>query len=383
MKPRCASLLLLLAWPATLRAEDPFAGVQASTLPPAPEAALPWWRENLLLRKELYGTVTAGAEEFRETHAVYTRVSAGFEVQKRFATATRTVAAADYQGRLVYRNHVLDTAADPMGLDAQGWTYETHNAVVDGYNLLGGPGRFNLRVGRFYIPFGLNTATDTHGTLLQLSNDRVFGADRDWQVTAYGNAAADLDYQAGYLLGAGPDQTYDGQAGLAAGRLGLGSAALFERGLEAGVSGACGQRVDPHAARPGAVNTWRAGADVRQRFDSRLGPLTVTGEGACGQDESAAVWSGLAQADWLHPGRRWGAAAQYFYADRGHRAADDDGLDMPGPVDERAILVLTRYFRNAVDNAALHWIALGVERQLRTPADVDDTLATVQYYRYW
>ena len=376
MKMFLSSALVLAAASAVL-AEDPFADVKPEVAP-EPAKASSRWTDNLLFRREIFWMTAAGEEDFRETDDVYTRISAGFEVQKRFATATKTVASANYQGRAVYRHHVLDTAADPMGMDAEGWKYETHNAYAEFYNLLGEPGRFNIRAGRFYLPFGLNYLTDTHGTLLQLSNDRVFGTDRDWQLTAYGNATKHLDYSAGYVFGSGADQKLDGQAGMAVGRLGFGNSVLFEQGLEGGLSAAYGERIDPHAAREGVIETWRAGADLRKRFDSELGPFTVTGEGSVGGDEADAVWSGLAQADWLHPGRRWGAAAQYFRFDREH------GMESHGvATDERASLVLTRYFRNDVGNAALHWIALGLEQQLQMPEGGEDTLLTLQYYRYW
>lgn len=371
------AILLLWMVSAAVSAEDPFADVKPA---PAASAAVPagsGWRDNLLFRKEVYWAETAGMDDFRDTHDVYSRLSAGFEVQKRFATATKTVASLDYQGRVVFRDHWLDTAADPMGMDAGTWEYETHNAYAEFYNLVGSPGRFNLRAGRFYLPFGLNSQTDTHGTLLQLSNDRVFGTERDWQVTAYGNATEHLDYMAGYVLGTGSDQHLDGQGGMAVGRLGLGNALLFEHGLEGGISGAYGQRLDPHVA-DGPIRTWRAGADVRKRLDSGIGPLTLTGEGAVGEDETAPVWSGLAQLDWLHPGRRWGAATQYFYFERNHAAEDP-----ADEIDQRASFVLTRYFRNDVGSSTLHWIAFGVEQQLQTPAGDEDTLLTMQYYRYW
>lgn len=377
MKRFPAGLLWLMASSAAF-AENPFADVQpAIPAASAPEPAS-WWRENLLFRREVYGLGAGGEEDFRETDDLYSSLSAGFEVQKRFATATKTVASVNYQGRLVYRDHVLDTSADPMGMDADRWEYETHNAYAEFYNLLGSPGRFGVRAGRFYLPFGLNSQTDTHGTLLQLSNDRVFGTDRDWQVTAYGNATEHLDYLAGYVLGTGPDQELDGQAGMAVGRIGLNNDYLFERGLEGGLSGAYGERLDPHAAEADAVATWRLGADVRQRIDSGFGPFTLTGEGATGEDEDATVWSGLVQADWLHPGRRWGAAAQYFYFERVHFEADH-----APDVDERASLVLTRYFRNDIGSSTLHWIALGMEQQFQTPEGDEDTLLMLQYYRYW
>lgn len=262
MNPYRTSLVLLAATSATF-AEDPFAGVEPAVPEASASAAVSGWRENLLFRKEVYLLWTGGADDFEETGRLYSRLSAGFEVQKRFATATKTVASVNYQGRLVYRDHGLGPAADPMGMDADPWTYETHNAYADVYNLLGAPGRFNLRAGRFYLPFGLNSQTDTHGTLLQLSNDRLFGADRDWQLTAFGNATEHLDYMAGYVLGTGPDQKLDGQSGMAVGRVGLNNAFLFERGLEGGVSAAFGERIDPHAGIEGAIRTWRLGADVR------------------------------------------------------------------------------------------------------------------------
>ena len=372
------SSLILLATTAAAGAADPFAGVEPrASAPPAP-AATAGWTDNLLFRKEIYLLGAAGADDFEETDRAYSRLSAGFEIQKRFSTATKTVASVNYQGRLVYRDHALATAADAMGMDAERWTYETHNAYAEFYNVLGAPGRFNLRAGRYYLPFGLNSQTDTHGTLLQLSNDRVFGADRDWQVTAYGSASEHLDYLVGYVFGAGPDQKLDGQTGLAVGRLGLNSDYLYARGLEAGVSGAFGERLDPHAGIDGPIRTWRLGADLRQRIDTDLGPFTLTGEAAAGEDEEATVWSGLAQVDWLLPSRRWGAAAQYFYFER-----ESTGHGHGGGIDERASATLTRYFRNDVGNAALHWIALGLERQLQAPEGDGETVAMVQYYRYW
>ena len=372
------SSLILLATTAAAFAADPFAGVEPrAAVPPAPAAA-GGWADNLLFRKEIYLLWAAGEDDFEETDRAYSRLSAGFEIQKKFSTATKTVASVNYQGRLVYRDHVLPTAADAMGMDADQWSYETHNAYAEFYNLLGEPGRFSLRAGRYYLPFGLNAQTDTHGTLLQLSNDRLFGADRDWQVTAYGNASEHLDYLAGYVFGAGPDQKLDGQAGMAVGRIGLNGDYLYARGLEAGVSGAFGERVDPHAGIDGPIRTWRLGADLRKRLDSGIGPFTLTGEAAAGEDEEATVWSGLAQADWLHPGRSWGLAAQYFLFERDRaEAGHADGTD------ERASATLTRYFRNDVGNAALHWIALGLEEQIQTPEGGEDTLAMVQYYRYW
>jgi hypothetical protein len=379
-----------MVWAAVLYADDdPFAGVVAAPQSVTNAAALaePAWTDNLLMRKEVYLLFAAGRNDLDETRGM-SRLSAGFEVQKRFATATRTVASVDYQGRVVYRDHVLDTSADPMARDAAQWEYETHNAYVDIYNIFGAPGRFNLRGGYFYQPFGLNQQTDTHGTLLQLSNDRVLGSERDWQAAVYGTLTEDLDYTVGYLFGAGSDFDMEGQTGMAVARVALNNDWRFSHGLEGGVSFAAGERADEDAVmrsrsverdtRGGpVVDTWRVGVDVRKRIDSGVGPFTLTTEAAAGEDENDTVLAGLAQAEWLYPSRRWGVATQYehFWQDVG--AGADDFTDA------RASGVVTYYFRNDVGNANLHWIALAVERQFKRTDGPQDTLLMLQYYRYW
>jgi len=371
--------------------DDPFADLVAAPPPDAQEVApaAPEWSDNLLFRKELYLLSGAKRENFSGDGDIMSRLSAGFEVQKRFSTPTRTVASANYQGRVVYRNAMPDTSADPMGRGAPRWKYETHNAYADLYNLFGPPGRVNLRAGHFYQPFGLNQQTDTHGTLLQLSNDRLFGAERDWQATFYGELTDDLDYTFGYLAGAGPDHDlFHGQAGMAVARVALNNDWLFRRGLEGGLSAAAGERLDRHAlmrspsvhhATRGdpVIATWRVGADARQRIDSAAGPFTLLAELAAGEDESDIVLSGLTQADWLHPSRRWGAAVQYQHL------WQDTGMGAENVTDERVSGTFTYYLSNDVGNASLHWIALGVERQTRLTQGREDTLLMLQYYRYW
>ena len=372
MMLRAVSLGLLLAG-VVGAADDPFADVRPLAMTATTKPPVPWWRDNWQVRRELYGVVGVGWPDIEDSDRASLRLSAGFEVQKRVATATRTIGAVDYQGRVVYRDRSLNAPGDAMGMDADRWTYETHNAYVEWYQVAGGPGRLNLRAGRFYVPFGLSWQTDTHGTLLQLANERVFGDSHDWQVTAYGNATALLDYQVGYLLGAGPRQHLDGQSGMAVGRVGLNNAALNERGREAGVSAAYGQRLDP-AVAAGRVDTWRVGVDARQRLDTGNGPITLTGEGAAGEDNQRAVWSALLQADWLHPSRRWGAAAQYtHYTWRAPTPATQ----------QNATLVATRYFRNEVGNTALHWLAVGIENRWAPSDTPADTLVLAQYYHFW
>lgn len=392
---RCILLAVVLAGlsgGAQDKVADPFAdlAVGKSSVTNATALTEPGWGDNLLLRKEVYLLFALGAQDVHETDDAMTRMSLGFELQKRFATATRTIASFDYQGRIVYRNHSLDILADSMARDAGAWEYETHNAYADIYNVFGEPGRFNLRVGRFYQPFGLNQQTDTHGTLLQLSNDQVFGAERDWQATLFGSLTEDLDYWAGYLVGTGPNFQMEGQSGMGVARIGLNNSWLFEEGLEGGLSVAVGQRVDEYARMRSqsvmretggdpVITTWRTGLDARKRIDSNIGPFTLGVESAVGGDEQDLLFSELTQADWLSPNRCWGIGTQfrYFWQD----AETDSGGN--GYTDSRATLALTRYFQNDVGNAALHWIALAVEQQVYQSDGPEDTRIMIQYYRYW
>lgn len=382
--PLCMALLVPVM---VMALDDPFADLE-----PAPVSELlqdnyssSWW-DNLLFRREVMLSGGLGYEAFDRSQDLMSRFSAGFEVQKRFATATRTLAAVDYQGRMVWRNHPMDSNFDAMGHTSRRWKYETHNAYIDLFSIVGEPGDFNLKLGYFYQPFGLNWQTDTHATLLQLSNHRLFGSGHDWQGVLYGALGESLDYSVGYLAGSGPDHNWRGQAGMGVARLGLSNSWLFERGLEGGLSVAGGERVDPHGksrlkrgGRRGdsVVEGWRGGGDVRQRFDSTLGTLTLLSELAVGQDDGASLLSELTQAEWLHPSRQWGAAVQHqgLWSER----VAGGGMSH----DERVAAVLTWYMRNDVGSANLHWVAVGIERHLRMSDAPEDTLFVVQYYRYW
>lgn len=383
----------IAVWPEQVNAQtdDPFADVlplpmadSDSTTKPAAST----WRDNLLIRKEVYLLGGIGKQDTGDDLETATRLSLGFEIQKRFSTPQKTVASLDYQGRLVYRSGILESQADAMGHDAAAWEYETHNAYLDVFNLAGDLGRLNLRIGYFYQPFGLNQQTDTHATLLQLSNDRLFGSDRDWQVLLYGALTRRLDYSIGYLLGSGSDHSLEGQSGMAIVRLALASEWLYQYGWEGGISAVVGERVDPHAARrrksPSMVEphdsliaTWRTGFDLRKQVASMFGTFTLTTEAAVGGDEGDPLVSGLAQIDWLHPSRRWGASTQCLSAWQDFPEAETDATDT------RIAAVLTYFLRNDVSRANLHWIAFAVERHAQTYDEPDVTTLLIQYYRYW
>ncbi|HEY2015735.1 MAG TPA: hypothetical protein VGH38_19665, partial [Bryobacteraceae bacterium] len=331
---------------------DPFADlgeVQTSTpgLAIGSSFARRFFSENLGFRKELMSQFDT-TEDGRPA----SRQSVGFEVLKKFSTSTSTVAAFDFQGRFVRRDGYNPVLDDMEGAGRPGWAFEYHNLYLDLYNifnpLMGSDarsenvGRFNFRAGRFYVPFGLNLQTDTHGTVLQLTNESNFGFERDWYTGFWGSLNKHLNYDAYYLVGSGYDLQFKGQSGLAALRVSLSNQYSSRYGLEGGVSVLGGERLSmPDAdGRRLPLDTRRVGIDGRYRHTAPHGLLTFTTELSGGRDTVNPVLSQLNQAEYLHGSRRWGVAAQY-------RRIHQDRVG----TDSSVIGELTWYFRNDVGNS--------------------------------
>ena len=365
---------------------DPFADLsEAPKATPAETTTQSWTKrlvtENLGFRKELmsqFDTDPDGRPASRQ--------SVGFEILKKFSTATSTVASFDFQGRLVRRDGFNPVINDMEGAQRPGWAFEYHNLYLDLYNIFNpamgdearsrNVGRFNFRAGRFYVPFGLNLQTDTHGTVLQLSNERNFGFERDWHAGLWGSINKHLNYDAYYLTGSGYDLKFKGQSGLGAVRISLGNEYSSRYGLEGGISVLGGERLAApmdggHDSPLLPLKTERVGLDGRYRHTAPHGLLTFTTELSGGRDGSDPVVTQLHEAEYLHASRRWGLATQYrrFYQEG--RGADSSIFGE-----------ISWYFRNDVGNSNSHWIKLNVERQLEHVAGPPHTIVTLQYYFY-
>ena len=358
--------------------DDPFAGVAAA--PVAKEKSTNFWTDNLGFRKEImsqFDTTEAGRPASRQ--------SVGFEILKKFSTATSTVAAFDFQARFVRRDRYNGALNDMDGAGRPGWAFEYHNLYLDLYNvfnpLLGDAargrnvGRFNFRAGHFYVPFGLNLQTDTHGTVLQLSNEQNFGYERDWYTGFYGSINSHLNYDAYYLAGSGYDLKFKGQSGLAGVRISLGNRYSSAYGLEGGVSVLAGERLAPmspvHMDMLRPLKTQRIGMDLRYRHTAPGGLLTFTNELSGGRDARDPVFTQLHGAEYLHASRRWGLASQF-------RRFHQDGRN----ADSSVFGEFTWYFRNDVANSNMHSIRLNVERKLELSYAQPHTVVTLQYYFY-
>ncbi len=378
------------------RETDPFADLSAP--PPAPETPprsswQTFFGENFAFRKELMSQFSAGSRNQGASDGA-SRQSVGFEVQKKFSSATATLASFNFQGRMVRRDGFLPVWNELEGQNRPDWFFEYHNFYLDLYNALNPVlgqagrgqhvGRFNIRAGRFYVPFGINLQTDTHGTVLQLSNEQNFGFERDWYAGFWGRLNRHFNYDAYYVVGSGYDLKFKGQKGLAALRLSLSNQYSYEHGLEGGFSLLGGERLvsggmarnDNGMSEAGnsllRVETKRAGFDGRYRRAVPRGSLTLTSEVSGGSDARNAVSLQLHQAEYLRSSRHWGVAAQYR---RFWRDAVGTDASLIGEV--------SWYFRNDVGNSNLHWIKLNIERPTERAGIRPGLIVALQYYYYW
>lgn len=369
------------------RAEaDPFADLDEAPAPKAAsEQAPPSLRQTLFAENFVFIKEIMSQFDVNEQGNTASRQSLGFEMLKKFSTVNATFASFDFQGRLVRRDGFNPVLNDLEGQSRPGWKFEYHNLYLDLYNVLNPVlsdeqrgdtvGRFNLRVGRFYVPFGLNLQTNTHGTILQLSNQENFGFERDWYSGFWGAINRDVNYDVYYMAGSGYDLKFHGQSGLGAIRFSLANKYSYEYGLEGGFSILGGERLSPNATNP--VETKRIGLDGRYRQAVPTGLLTFTSELSGGQDMSSNVFTQLYQAEYLHASRKWGLSTQY-------RRFQQEGLG----ADAFIIGEISWYFRNDVGDANLHWIKFNVQRQVEQMQGMEQifgprtTIFTLQYYFY-
>lgn len=352
---------------------DPFSDVVANETLPAWQIETTksdFFSDNFGFRKELMSEVGANTSDSAS------RQSLGFEVIKKFSSPTKTYASFDFQARLVRRDGFVDFPNDMEGMNREKWFGEYHNAYFDFYNVIdplldsdqqsNHMGKFNGRIGRFYVPFGLNLQTDTHGPLLQLSNERNFGFERDWYGGLWGNINQDVRYDLYYLVGSGYDLKYNGQKGLGAGRISLANKYSYDYGLEGGLSFLSGERLVENVV----VNTTRGGVDGRYRHPIHSGLITWTSELSAGEDSPHQVKTQLHQLDYLTSSRKIGLSAQgqWFWQEK---------------PDSRLLTEATWYFSNDIAGSNLHWIKLNNQIDIQKQEGDKNVLWTLQYYRYW
>jgi hypothetical protein len=218
------------------------------------------------------------------------RNSLGFLLYGTFPGSEGQLGDLNVQGRATYYNNQFDHG-ELMPRDytrhLNQLKWELHNAYL---RLRALPPMCNVRVGHFYVPYGLQPWIDTHGTLLQGPAVEFIGMERDWGLSMDGQGEA-FEYQAGLTRGSGMEYFGREDNFALAGKLST------LRGGEhlndwLGVSYLIGRIYDPMAVERlrhmgvehNIVPRWRVGIDGQKI----IGPARVRFEMTAGTDAKKA-----------------------------------------------------------------------------------------------
>ena len=151
-----------------------------------------------------------------KTHSVgssnWTQGAFGLDLHQVFSGPRGDVGTLTLQPYLLR----IDDSPNVQGLfdDQHDWALQWR---IANFNYTGlGHGRFNVRVGHFELPFGLEQVVQTNGTLYQVQTPT--GLKADWGMSVNGQTRH-LNYEFAYMTGSGNDLDVD-HSGLAVGRIG-------------------------------------------------------------------------------------------------------------------------------------------------------------------
>lgn len=216
----------------------------------------------------------------------------GFDVHKVVSTSERDI------GTLVFQPYLVNFS----GKKSTPYFFDGHDTEltwrIANFNYMALPtGEFNLRIGHFEVPFGLEQNIDTNGTARQYSyNER--GIKADWGVSING-VLPHFDYEVSLTRGSGNDISSRDNPYLFAGRLGSPST----KNVVVGVSVFDGRVQGAH----GVTQRQRIGFDIAWYYKhwELLGELSV------GDDEGARREQALAELSWRDTSEAFHVYTQY------------------------------------------------------------------------
>lgn len=189
-------------------------------------------------------------------------------------------------GTLVFQPYIAQVSnhPNPPSFFEDGDDWDLQWRVVS-FNYTGlSKGGFNLRLGHFEVPFGLEQNIDTNGTLRQYSfMDR--GVKCDWGVTVNGNLPQ-LDYELAISRGSGNDYLRRDDPYILSGRIGTPS----HQNTIYGISYLYGEVL----AGDETVKRKRIGLDVAHYVNQ----WELLGEFSGGENEDQEVMNWLAEVSW-------------------------------------------------------------------------------------
>jgi len=154
--------------------------------------------KNYILYKEAY----LSSRYSFELEKAEGRNSAGFILFGTFSGPDGQIGDMNMQFRTTYYNDQF-AYGKKMNREytdkSDDFEVELHNAYL---RLRALPPMLNVRIGHFYVPYGIQPWIDTHGTLLQSPAMEFSGLDRDWGVAIEGQNDK-LEYQLGLTRGSG------------------------------------------------------------------------------------------------------------------------------------------------------------------------------------
>ena len=149
----------------------------------------------------------------------------GLDVHKVFSSKTKDIGILTFQPYIVKLNNVKNA---PFIFDDGNDTQLTWRIANFNYTGLA-QGKFNVRLGHFEIPFGLEYQEDTNGTLRQLTtSDR--GIKADWGISVNG-ILPNLEYEISLTRGSGNEFLNTGNPHIFSGRVGTPSNKNFITGI--------------------------------------------------------------------------------------------------------------------------------------------------------